>query len=69
MIVGDMQRIFDQQLRPHPIHLLCIIIKLLGYIIIDIIMLSNLKKWGPSQPKPEMILNKINQNLCAISAG
>jgi hypothetical protein len=33
LIVGDSQGILSQQLRPHPIHLLYVIIILISYII------------------------------------
>ena len=47
--VGDLHGILGQQLRPRPIHLLNTIIILLSY----------LKKWGPSQPKLEMELQTL----------
>jgi hypothetical protein len=49
LIVGDPQGILDQQFRPHPIHLLKMIIILITYN-----KLLNFKKWGPFQLELEM---------------
>ncbi len=51
-IVGDPQGILDQQLRPHPIHLLNIFI-ISVVTLLYIIELINLKQRGPPQPKLE----------------
>ncbi len=53
LIVGDPQGILDQQLRPHPINVLNIIIILTDYVITHYYQIIKSKEWELSQPKQD----------------